>query len=496
MRTQTHPSNATATAVSPGEAPRTKIVERLAIHGTPIDFRTLCERVVPPETRYLVMDLDRTLHLRRNMGELLGWELVALWGYGEDHLEKMDRPPGRFLLDFSAPRKLLRYLAVGGRFWALPGLYYLVFGKLAALSDQARRLSYFLFGPEPVRFVQSVPQTTLLHLLSRLPLDTLRTLARGVWERHGDDQVIEREDIEWLRRRCPGIKIVITSASPRPVLEVASEMLGVDHVDYSTLEEHEGFLSAPLRLRRILWRGGQPRRIAPPSTLRINSSYAKIEGLLVKYPDVCDAGVLTVGITDTGYGEDHCWAEYFTRVVDINSDTPFPPIVSSSSPLREVHSATVLSRRERRMRAAGDDDFLDPRRSPAPSNVDHVFTRDDLEVVLGALTEELEGLASVYERHASTVKAAKRALEARAVEMQARVEEAVRNYNEAPAEARGALLGELDALAQTVGKLTRRMTRIERPLADAAYAFFRMRERSRRILDEQLVGAAVSHVAS
>jgi hypothetical protein len=472
---------------------RTKVVERLAMHGTPIDFRTLCERAVPPETRYLVMDLDRTLHLRRNMGELLGWELVALWGYGEEHLGKLEgRPPGRLLLDFSAPKKLLRYLAVGGRIWAVPGLYYLVFGKLAAISDRARRLSYWLFGPEPVRLVQSVPQTTLLHLLSRLPLETLRILARGVWERHGDDQVIEREDIEWLRRRCPNLKIVVTSASPRPVLEVAAEMLGVDHVEYSTLEEHEGFLSAPLRLRRLLWSGKRPRRIAPPSTLRINSSYAKIEGLLAQYPDFCDADVLTVGITDTGYGEDHCWAEFFTRVVDINSDTPFPPVVSAESPLREVHSAAVLSRRERRMRAAGDATFLDPRRRPEPSNVDHVFTHEDLERVLGTLPTELETLASIYERHASKVKAAKRALELRSVEMHERIEAAVRAYNESPDDERIVLLDELDALAKQVGKLTRRMTRIERPLADAAYAFFRARDLSRRRLDEQLAPSSAS----
>src|SRR5699024_6780280 len=222
----------------------------------------------------------------------------------------------RFLLDFSHPKKLLRYLAVGGRIWALPGLFYLLFGKLANVSAPLQRASFLIFGPEPVRRVQSVPQTTLLHLLSRLPLETLRALARGVWERHGDDQVIEREDIAWLRERCPDIEIIITSASPRPVLEVAGEMLGVDHVEFSTLEEHAGFFSAPLRLGRLLWRG-QPRRIAPPSTLHINASYAKIERLLTRYPDITDPATISVGMTDTGYGEDHCWAEFFTQVVDV-----------------------------------------------------------------------------------------------------------------------------------------------------------------------------------
>jgi hypothetical protein len=473
------------------------VVERLEIHGAPIDFRTLCERVVPRDTRYLVLDLDRTLHLDRNMGELLGWELCALWGYGEDHLGRLTRrPPGRFLLDFSHPRKLMRYLAVGGRIWAIPGLFYLLFGKLAHLSKPVQRASYMLFGPEPVRRVQSVPQTTLLHLLSRLPLETLRALARGVWERHGDDQVIEREDIEWLRARCPQIEVVVTSASPRPVLEVAGEMLGVDHVDYSTLEEHEGFLSAPVRLRRLLWNKALPRRLAPPSTLRINSSYTKIEGLLARYPDLCDPGVITVGMTDTGYGEDHCWAEFFTHVVDVNSDTPFGPIVSAGSPLREIHSASVLTRKERRVRAEGRPDYLDPRRRPKPSDVGayvrHAFTRDELEAVLGPLVGELESLASRYERSASAVQASKQALEVRSVAIHERIEDAVRAYNDSPTEERSRVLEELDALAKQVGKITRHITRVERPLADAAYALSRMRELSRRVLDDRLSAVATA----
>src|SRR5690606_792344 len=111
---------------------------------------------------------------------------------------------------------------------------------------------------------------------------------------------------------------------------------------------------------------------------------------LERYPDLCDEGVVTVGITDTGYGEDHCWAEFFSRVVDINSDTPFPPIAPAGSPLVEVHSASVLSRKERRLRAAGDPNYLDPRRRPMPSGVDHVFTQAELAALLGPLRDEIE----------------------------------------------------------------------------------------------------------
>jgi hypothetical protein len=38
---------------------RTRLVDRLVIHG-PVDFRELCQRAVPGETRFLILDLDRT----------------------------------------------------------------------------------------------------------------------------------------------------------------------------------------------------------------------------------------------------------------------------------------------------------------------------------------------------------------------------------------------------------------------------------------------------
>jgi hypothetical protein len=56
-------------SIDPG-APRIRAVEHLVLHREPISFRELCQRAVPEETRYLILDLDRTVHLGRNMGEL------------------------------------------------------------------------------------------------------------------------------------------------------------------------------------------------------------------------------------------------------------------------------------------------------------------------------------------------------------------------------------------------------------------------------------------
>jgi hypothetical protein len=157
---------------------------------------------------------------------------------------------------------------------------------------------------------------------------------------------------------------VLSSASPKPTVEVAGEALNVDHVHYSTLDQ-------------------------------INSGEAKINRLRELCDRVGNPEVEIVGISDTSRGEDHCWAEYFTCVVDINSPTPFPAIVSSKSPLREVHSATLLTRRERDRRAAGHADYLDARRDELPApHTKLELTREDLERRLGWLLDRVNTLAS------------------------------------------------------------------------------------------------------
>src|SRR5689334_15617337 len=179
-------AEAPAGAAAPADAPRTRPADRLIVHGEPLSFRELCARAVPPDARYLVLDLDRTLHLGRNMGELLGFELAAHHAYGKEALAAAEprRSPGRFFLDWRRPLALVRYLWLGAGMWALPGLFYLVFGKVAARFAVLRRFVYRLFGSEPVVAVQKVPQTTLLHHLSAVPGAELTALARRVWDRH------------------------------------------------------------------------------------------------------------------------------------------------------------------------------------------------------------------------------------------------------------------------------------------------------------------------
>jgi hypothetical protein len=469
---------------------RTRLVDRLVKHG-PIDFRELCQRAVPEETRYLILDLDRTLHLGRNMGELLGWELCAHIGDGPDDLAEAEprRPLSRFFFDWSQPAAVLRYLAVTARMWALPGLFYFLFGKLPAYLDMTRRLSFRAFGPEPVAAVQRVPQTALMHHMSAVPASTLRMLAQRVWDRYRCDQVIEREDLTWLRSRCPAIRVLITSASPRPSLEVAAEELGVDDIVYSAIEEHEGYFSSPYQIDRLFLLK-RPTRIAGPGEVRFNSGRAKIETLLARYPALAD-GAVSVGISDTGYGEDHCWAEHFTRVIDVNSTAPFPPVVRAASPVQEIHSAQVLTRSERARRGAGEAAYLDQRRGPNTSP-DRVFAAPELARLLGHVTEEVERLTCRFEEHARSLTSDVRMIDGEVKEVQNRIGTIATAFNEAPAHERGAVMAALRHELRKERSLRRRLARLERPLSAVAFELGRLLTRSRADLFADGVGPAAA----
>jgi hypothetical protein len=342
-----------------------RVVDRFVDHGSPLSFRELCGRVLEHQPDYLVLDLDKTTHLGRNLGELLAWELCAYEVYGDSVTE---RPlprwfGGRVLIDWSRPTKVVRYLASGARRWALAGIHYLVWGKLAARIPQLRRLAYSRFGTEPTTVVQRRPQMVALTHLATADEDLVRKLARRVWHRHAPDQVISREDLDWVRSQCPGIEVVLSSASPKAMLDVAIEELGAERATYSTVE-------------------------------RLNSGKAKIARLREIYPRMFTPEANVVAITDTSYGEDHCWADHFRCVVDINSPTPFAPVVTRASPNREIHSAVLLTRDEQRRRGNGDTGYLDTRRKERTPTRRVELDGEMLRTLLGGLLAEINRLAA------------------------------------------------------------------------------------------------------
>ncbi|MCA9519913.1 MAG: hypothetical protein KC609_03030 [Myxococcales bacterium] len=443
----------------------TRIVDAVQIHEQPLTPEQLFARVITDETKYLVLDLDRTIHRGINIGERFGWELVANQTYGIEYMQRADERRGasRFFFDWRSPLRSGHYLARGLRLWAYPGLYYFFFGKLASRYAWTRRLQHRYFGQEPIREVQTIPRVALMHHLSELPLEPLRRIMRRLWRRLAPFQVFTRDDFERLRRRHPRLRIIISSASPQPVLEVAAEELGVDGVIYTAIEEHDGFLSSPhhYEWRYLLLR--RPRRIAPPQSLQHNASLAKRVHLLERYPDFCE--VETVGISDTAYGEDHEWANFCTRVVDVNSPTPFPPVVDADSPLRELHSVRMLPHSERGDSAGRAVDSAAHGEEPSRRAVTASFDRDTLQRKLGALAQHIESLAREYHERASVLAASRGEIEAELATIRQRIEAIVADYNSGRAAKPNALLSSLRQALTQQRRLQRRQARLLRPLA-------------------------------
>jgi hypothetical protein len=473
------------------EQTATRIVENLTIHGY-TDFRTLCELTLTPETRYLVLDLDRTIHFGHNVGELLGWELSALEAYGEEYFklreQRTDRK--RFFIVGSRPLGVLRYFKLAGSRWILPGLFYLIAVKIASRFAWTRRLIYRMFGVEPVDAVQHVPRSVLLDQISNFPVETSRELTRGLWKRLEPDQAIQSEDIAWLHERFPNLRIVISSASPQPALEVAREALGVDDILYTAVEEHAGYLSTPVEMGS---RRTDARRISPPSQTSHNASTRKIELLLQRYPDFCDPGTETVGMTDTGYGEDHSWAEHFKKVVDINSASPFAPLVTASSPLREIHSANVLTRDELARRAQGQPDYLDPRRKNKLL-VARQYAAAELAAHLQGARQTIEDLAAMRRQHVEAVKKTRDELGARLTENIRDMEQWVHEYNQSLGEARKAAFRKVRLATRSIKALRKKVVRLERPVAEVNCTISVALEESRQALAEPARAVAPAKV--
>jgi hypothetical protein len=343
--------------------PAHRVAERFVAHGPAVSFRELCSEVLTSRSRYLVLDLDGTVHFRRNLGELLGWELSAYMSYGLPTMERLEprRRSARWLVNWSNPRQLAEYMARAAVAWAVPGLRYWVWSKVASRHSWLRRAGFRKFRTDPIRPAQQGVQTTLMDQIASVSPELVPVLMERLWERHRGDQVITAADIAWIRQRFPNANIVLSSASPQQVVTFAAERLGIEHAHGSTPD-------------------------------RINSGEAKIEMLKGAFVDFGEPGVEVVGISDTAHGDDHCWTQHFTKVVDINSPAPFPPIVPVGSPLEEVHSATVLSRHELERRAS-DPMYQDSRRGTVTAAWRRELAQAELVGLMESLLERFNDIA-------------------------------------------------------------------------------------------------------
>lgn len=482
MLTEVRPFRINASAVTRYYRP----VDRHVVHGDLLGFRELCAAAVPASTRFIVLDLDRTLHLARNTGEYLGWELGAYHSYGAEHLDRVEatRDTSRFLVSRKQPIASSLYFLRGCRAWAYPGLFYLLWGRIASRYEASRRLRHRRFGAEPFGAIQAMPILALLHELGGVSVDTAASLAERMLRRFAGDQVFDADDVAWLRARCPGATIVLSSASPRPTVEASARALGIEDWECAEIEIHDGHYSSPYHLSRLFLHDGAPRRITPPSRYRVNAGRAKVRRLLDRYPEMAEPGTEVVGITDTWHGEDHCWADHFSRVIDINSTSPFPPLVVADSPLQAIHSAQVLTRAERERRADGEPAYLDPRRAGRFSrSAGGSFGRAELTARLAAIAGELEILGG---RHAELAKrgAGDRASFARdtAVAL-AEIERAVGDYNDAARAMRPRYLRDVNRAVRRHDQLVRRGASSQRAVSELALEISHRLSAARAALD-------------
>lgn len=429
---------------------------------------------MPTSARFIVFDLDRTLHMARNLGEHMGWELGAYHSYGPDYLDRVeeDRDTSRFLVTRSQPIASSRYFLRGARAWAYPGLFYLLWGRMAGRFESSRQLRHRLFGSEPFTAIQAMPTLAFMHELAGVPVETAAGLATRLLRRFTGDQVFDRDDIQWLRARCPDARIILSSASPRPTVEAAAHALGIDDWESAEIEIHEGRYSSPFQRSPLFLRDGEPRRITPPSRYRLNAGRAKIQRLLHRFPAMADAENEVIGISDTWHGEDHCWADHFTRVIDVNSTSPFPPLVIAESPLQEIHSAQLLTQHEREHRLDGDPNYQDPRRSDRlspPSSGEHAAPA--IASALSGIAAEVEELVAEQRNLVLAGASAEKAQTSEIEVVLAEIEEAVDMYNEAGPGARRKHLAPIDRLVNSHNRLLRRRARSQRPASKISLSF-------------------------
>jgi hypothetical protein len=436
-----------------------RVVEKFFHHGDLPDFRELLRRTMRPGTRYLVLDLDGTFHRNKNLGVLLGFDLSARHAYGMEYLARVEKKRGAsaFLWNRRDFRGRLRYVGEGARRWWALGLFYHLFVREGWKHGVFRRAACAFLGPDAMHRMLALPRVALLHQMAGVPCSEVVELARALWRRHAADQVVFPEDIAWARKNWPGARIIVSSASPGPALDVVRETFPMHDVLDTRVPVTGGSTDAP-------WCGhalipfGAPRSIAPPEEVFQNAHFNKIAAIVDRYPDFLDPGVHTVGITDTKHGEDFSWTGYFKCAADLNSLDPFSPLIPGDSPTVEIHSARVgtLAEREAAAEAGGTEESAERPRT---------LSREEMETLLGGDLARAEACAA---RINALLAQAEPGLQKAAEEREralGKVREAVLAYNAGGKRERKAALATLLRLNKEICRLRRARAKTLRPVS-------------------------------
>jgi len=318
--------------------PHYRLIDRYVVHPGRAPLTGRVADVIPEDADYVVLDLDRTVHLGVTIGERLGWEILGDPACDPDRAPDAERPDA-----FFSARKPLRStigLARGVRHWGLAGLFYAATVRLGDRWSAWDRFLSTSLGSEYVNEVQSVLRSVLMASAADYTREQLDAYADRAWVRYQRRLVVDADVVAAVRRRCPRLKaIILSSASTAPTVGHAARKLGVDGfvssaVDTYTVAEGEVF-SAPVGIPAWL-RPRRPRFFSRPGAVVHNSSSNKVNFLRMHYPEVFDADAVSVGISDNNYGEDRAWPDHFDHVIGLNTRHPFSPFVRAASPCKSL----------------------------------------------------------------------------------------------------------------------------------------------------------------
>jgi hypothetical protein len=450
---------------------RYRLVERYVVHDSCVSLADRMASILPPEAEYVVLDLDRTVHLGVTIGERLGWEITVDPACTEQPDEPEFPSP---LFSVHSPLRTVQSLTRGLRYWGAPGLLYAGTVRLGDRWTAWHRFLMLTLGPGYVERVQSLLRTVLMSSAAGYTPAQLETFCERAWRRWENRLVVDGAVVDAIRDHCPRLRaILLSSASTAPTVAHASGKLGVDGFVSSGVDLYaEGeteIYSAPVGLPRALGRR-RPRFFSRPGAVVHNAAVNKVNLLHVHYPEVFAPGTVSVGITDNNYGEDRTWPDHFTHVVALNSRHPFSPFVASSSPCASIQMVDALPARmsatekslawHGKLRAgAYDRGALSVHLGPGP-----------LERIEAAVAQ----LRAARERAGQAVDASCRA---GLIAVGTALSEAVDRYNSASARQRS-------AIAREMARLTRRARRMRGRLARAGRECARIQHEIERLHNE------------
>ncbi len=452
--------------------PYFRLVDRYEVVGGAGRLAERIAEVIPSETDFIVLDLDRTVHRDVTIGEQLGWEMVADRsgsGGGNERLTP--------IISLRHPLGTSCNLAKAVVRWGPAGLVYAATVRAGERWPNWGRTLTSGLGVGYVDRIQGLMRTILMMNSAGYTKESLRRLAARAWHRWKPNQVVDRDVIVAIRAHCPRLKgVVLSSASTEPTVSYAAEELGVDGYIASTVDAYEDsrgeVLSAPVgapawSLRR------RPRFFSRPGAVVHNSAANKISFLRMQFPEIFDRGAVSIGITDNSYSEDSTWPDHFSQVVALNSRHPFSPYVRTSSPCQKL---SVVD-------AAPAADAAAPSQPRAGLTARAYDAAQLAAAMVGFETERLEALMAAKrnarERAAEVFDESMRRAMTRLVSA---LTDTVMRYNEAAAASKPRLGRELHRMHARLRRLRGRLTKAGREAARIDFEIELMRRRAAGLL--------------